>query len=134
MFKSIRKHLLLDEPLDKTMKSHEVERKIHQNIKSGRNFISNYRRGDAHGFRFWAEAEQKQYNMGESFIADRAKLFAQLPQKAQIKLIRNGQIYKNIRTSELELEVPQGNYRLEAEVKKRGWIYTNHIKIRGKTD
>jgi hypothetical protein len=131
MFKSIRTHLLLDKPIDENIDRAKVEKIIYDNIRSGRNFISNYRRGDARGFRFWAEADNHRVQMGEGYDSDSAILCASLPQKAQIKLIRNGKVHQEFFTGNLEKKVPAGNYRLEAEVKERGWIYTNHIKIRG---
>ncbi len=131
MFKSIRTHLLLDEPFDHHIEEEDAETIIYDNISSGRNFISNYRRGDARGFRFWAEANSRLIQMGDSIQAEEAKLYASLPRKAHVKVIRNGEIFKKVYTNNLELEVPSGLYRLEAEVKQRGWIYTNHIKIKG---
>ncbi|MCF7885154.1 MAG: histidinol-phosphatase [Candidatus Marinimicrobia bacterium] len=131
MFKSIRTHLLLEQPFDQSIEEEEAENIIYNNIEAGRNFISNYRRGDARGFRFWAENGNTKIQMGETYQAEEVKILAQLPRKADIKVIRNGTIYKKLETSHLELQVPAGNYRLEVEVKNRGWIYTNHIKIRG---
>lgn len=131
MFKSIRTHLLLDKKIDQSMNVEDTTNLIHNNIKKGRNFISNYRRGDAKNFRFWAESKQEIIQMGDQSRAEKATIFADLPQAAVVRLVRNGEVWKEVNTKNLEEKVPEGNYRLEAEVKNRGWIYTNHIKIRG---
>jgi len=130
LFKSIRTHLLLDQKPTEQLTNNDIENILFANIKEGRNFISNYRRGDAQGFRYWAEAKNNKIQMGDSYVAQEVILYATIPKKAKVKVIRNGNVYKEIRTKEVQIKVPAGIYRLEIEVDDRGWIYTNHIKIR----
>lgn len=132
MFKSLRTHLVIDEMIEPGMDRDEVEGKIFQAIKNGHCFVSNYRRGDARGFRFWAESDGKTYNMGETVSSGTANIRAILPQRGTCRLIRNGEVYYKNELKELNLEVPAGVYRLEVEKDGRGWIYTNHIRIQSK--
>lgn len=131
LFKSIRTHLLLNQEPEKDSENKKTESQIFDNIRKGRNFTSNYRRGDARGFRFWAETEDEIIHMGDSYAANEVKLRANLPKKATIKIIKDGELYYTQSSNNLNKKVPAGIYRLEVEVDGRGWIYTNHIKIRG---
>jgi len=130
MFKSIHTHLLMDEKLDKKMDPEQVEQAMMAVIRLGRTFVSNYRRGDARGFRFWAETGDDRVQMGETGLGNKAVIRAVLPQKAYCKFIRNGQVFHRENTTDLQVSIPTGSYRLEVEKDQRGWIYTNHIKIK----
>lgn len=128
MFKSIRTHLLCREELPKN-RATETEAVIFDLIRHGRTFVSNYRRGDARGFRFWAEDEAGTLQMGESGVMKKPVIHALIPQKAHCRLIRNGAVYQKGLADKWSMAVPPGSYRLEVMVGKRGWIYSNHIKI-----
>ncbi len=132
MFKSIRTHLLMKDPIKKNDPVSDVESKILKAIKNGNSFISNYKRGDAKGFQFWAETENGDIQVGDKINANKAVLYADLPEKGFCKIVRNGEIFHIEYTNKLELEIPPGIYRLEVEKKNRGWIYTNHINIESK--
>jgi hypothetical protein len=128
MFKSIRTHILCDAELPKT-DVRQTESEIFNIIHSGRCFFSNYRRGDARGFRFSIQAGRTTLHMGETGAFSSGLLKVSLPQVALCKVIRDGEIYHEEYTNSLELEVPEGIYRIEAERHERGWIYSNHIKL-----
>ncbi len=128
MFKSIRTHLLCREDLIKNNDA-ETETTIFDLIRQGRTFISNYRRGDARGFRFWAEDGERTLQMGESGIMQKPVIRAVIPREAHCRLMRDGEVYQKGLASELQVAVPPGSYRLEVMIGKRGWIYSNHIKI-----
>jgi hypothetical protein len=130
IFKSIRTHLLLNGPLSSTKTLIQNEKQIYDNIRQGQLFISNFRRGDARGFRFWAEADGKTAEMGETLKAEKAVFKASIPGRGDCRLIQNGKvIYSKAQAHALEVTVPKGVYRLEVDVNQRGWIYSNHIKI-----
>jgi hypothetical protein len=128
MFKSIRTHILCQEELTRNNNG-ETEATIFDLIRRGRTFISNYRRGDARGFRFWAEDKTRMLQMGESGVLKNPVIRALIPKEAHCRLIRNGEVYQKGSASELRIAVSAGSYRLEVMVGKRGWIYSNHIKI-----
>ncbi len=129
MFKSIRTHILLENDINSNLPDDIVENSIFNAIQKGSCFISNFRRGEARGFRFWVENDNEKYNMGDELYSNEVKLFVKIPKTAICKVFRNGEIYKIIETKELELIVPNGLYRIEVELKNRGWIYSNHINI-----
>lgn len=131
MFKSIRTHLLSEVKLKKDQPPDEVERILYKLIYQGCSFISNYRRGDARGFRFWAENGGKVIQMGETGNWKSGTLQAILPEKAFCTLYQNGRIINQESTNHLKINVGEGIYRLVVEKDQRGWIYTNHIKIKG---
>jgi len=128
MFKSIRTHLLCQKDLVKNNDA-ETEAIIFDLIRRGRTFISNYRRGDARGFRFWVEDGERTLQMGESGIMQKPVIRAVIPREAHCRLMRDGEVYQKGLASELQVAVPPGSYRLEVMIGKRGWIYSNHIKI-----
>jgi len=132
MFKSIRTHLLMKNPIQKNDTTAEAETKILNAIKNGNSFISNLKRGNAEGFQFWAQSENGVAQIGEKLVVDKAVLNAYLPEKGFCKVVRNGEIFHIEHTNKLELEIPPGIYRLEVERKNRGWIYTNHINLESK--
>ncbi len=130
MFKSVRTYLLTNEYLSPEKTDAENEQILFDTIRKGQCYIANIKRGNASGFRFWAECNENTYQMGESFVAQKATLRAQLPMTGFCKIIRNGKVCHVENTSQLKKEVPPGVYRLEVIRKNRGWIYTNHIKIK----
>ncbi|PIS27987.1 MAG: histidinol-phosphatase [Candidatus Marinimicrobia bacterium CG08_land_8_20_14_0_20_45_22] len=130
MFKSIRTHLLTNEEWKQSDPLEKTEAEIRKIISSGNCFFSNYRRGDAKGFRMWAENGSELIGMGETGHWKSATVRAILPKKAVCRLIRNGQPVFEQKTDNLEIKVDEGVYRLEAEKDHRGWIYSNHIRIK----
>jgi len=129
MFKSIRTHLLCDNELTKYASNNEIESTIFNLIHNGRTFISNFRRGDARGFRFWAQDGSKELQMGESGPMQKPILKAIIPERGHCRLIRNSEVIQKGKTTKIDLAVSPGVYRLEVLKGKRGWIYSNHIKI-----
>ncbi len=128
MFKSIRTHLLCNDTLssEDTLKTEAI---IFDIIRSGRTFISNYRRGNAKGFRFWVEDGDRVLQMGESGVMKNPVVKATIPDRGHCRLIRNGEVIQKGKATEIDLKVSPGLYRLEVLKGKRGWIYSNHIKI-----
>jgi len=133
MFKSIRTYLLTDKPLSKDNKDIENDKIILDTIRQGRSYIANIKRGDASGFRFWVEKDGQKVQMGDEIIANNATIHVKLPLPAFCKVIRNGKVcHLEKKTTEFKLDVTHGIYRIEAKRKCRGWIYSNHIKIKDK--
>lgn len=128
-FKSIRTHILLDEPL-----SSDFERAKEQVLSALRNcnvFASNYRRGDARGFTFYAQKGNRTVKIGEKMESEPGvKLSAKTPLKAQIRLLCNGEVVAETKGNRLDYTPKvKGNYRVEAYRQKRGWIFSNHIRV-----
>ena len=130
LFKGIRTHILVDEPLsaDATVAKDTVL----DALRRARCFISNYRWGDARGFRFEAKSAGRTVNMGGTIDAPRASLRVQVPERSVIRLLRNGTYFMESRGTELVCDSTNpGAYRVEVYRKRKPWIYSNHIRIRG---
>jgi len=128
-FKSIRTHLLLEEPLEGSLQS---DRKaVYETLRAGRAFVSNYRWGDARGFRFWAQGGEVTAQMGESLLCTQGvDLMTRTPVDCHIVLIRDGREAASAFGRELfhRTDLP-GVYRIEAHRRGRGWIYSNPIQL-----
>jgi len=128
-FQSIRTHLLLEKPLQRDLE--KDKRAVYSTLRAGRAFVSNYRWGDARGFRFWAQANDTTVQMGDSLLCLRGvDLMARAPVDCRIVLIRDGQGVAEVFGRELfhRTDLP-GVYRIEAHRRKRGWIYSNPIRL-----
>lgn len=128
-FRSIRTHLLMDEPL--SLDIIQARNQIFEAIKKCRVFVSNYRWGDACGFEFYARADSRIYGMGDKPVFSRGMtLNMSSPKTAKVRLIKDGYPHFVDNCSRFEFPVPtDGIYRVELSINGRGWIYSNHIRI-----
>jgi hypothetical protein len=132
--KGIRTHLYLKEPLPR---GDPVKAKalFLDAIKNGRGFISNFRRNDARGTRFFIE-------YGDGRIAlpghdDRAAttvlpacIHVQLTEKGNIHLLRNGMTLRQSNGSSAQFEITdRGLYRVEIHKGENVWIYSNPFPV-----
>jgi len=135
LFKSIRTHILLDTELvrDNTEKSiYKSKKEIYKALAEGRCFFANDYHADSKGFRFFAEADEKIYSMGDYIKnAKNVKLKVLLPvQTAEVRLIRNGETIATIEDKSAEFLIEEkGVYRIEVYIHNKAWVYTNHIRI-----
>ncbi|AFN75517.1 PHP domain protein [Melioribacter roseus P3M-2] len=132
LFKSIRTHVLTDEPLEPSKSVYENKNIVLNALKEGRCFVSNFYRGDAKGFEFYALKENRKYFMGEALdFSGNVKINVRVPGKpARVKIIRNGEICESVDTAELSMPVDKpGVYRAEVFIGHHGWIFSNHIRI-----
>jgi hypothetical protein len=128
-FKSIRTHILLKEQLSSDDKT--AKKQILDALKNCQVFVSNYRRGDASGFSFYAENKIKKVIIGEKIELDeKSKFYMETPQKCLIRLVGNGKIASEAVTDALEFSPKEkGTYRVECWKKDKGWIFSNHIRV-----
>lgn len=135
LFKSIRTHVLLNTELihDNTEESILNSKKaIYDALADGKCFFANDYHADSKGFRFFAEADDKIYQMGDYINrTDNVKLRVLLPVKeAEIKLIRNGEEIADTFDNSADFFIERdGVYRVEVCIHKKAWIYSNHIRI-----
>lgn len=135
LFKSIRTHIFADEKIDIGASQDSIEkakRIINHSLKSGRCFVSNNYHADATGFRFFARDENIFYQMGDSVkLKENLKFFIKLPvSNGNIRLIRNGKLTFEIKSSEAEIKVSDpGVYRIEVYLEDKAWIFSNHIRV-----
>ncbi len=133
LFKSIRTHILTHEEVRKEENNIANAKKIiYGALKEGRSFVANDYHGDSKGFRFFAESENKIYNMGDSVKPNgKVKFKVLLPaQNAEIRFIRNGKKIDTVESRECEFIVDRsGAYRVEVFLDGNAWIYSNHIRV-----
>lgn len=135
LFKSIRTHVLVDEPLIKGESEEKIsaaKQKIYSALKTGRCFFANDYHADSRRFRFFAESSNETYQMGDTLELDeKSHLIVSIPEKnVKITVIHNGLKLEEFDTNELNLEVKkEGIYRVEVNLYNKAWIYSNHIRI-----
>lgn len=132
--KSIRTHILLDEPLSPDVKMSKEA--VYRSLTRGKAFVSHYRWGDAKGFRFWAESGNRRADMGEIMVSGGSiALKVLVPQQADVRFIRNGTLMDTLRGKEVALPVQApGFYRVEIYRRGRAWIFSNHIRVNVEED
>ncbi len=128
-FRSIRTHLLLEKPLSSNII--QARDQIFEAIKNCRVFVSNFRWGDAGGFRFNAMGRGVIYQMGDSArFSDDLKLFVSSPLDAEIKVVKDGQPLESFSGDKFEAPLKEpGLYRVELSMGPKGWIFSNHIRV-----
>lgn len=135
LFKSIRTHILTDKNFvidsgkDNIAATKEI---ILSALKYGNCFISNSYHGDANGFRFNIEKDDKIYGMGDTVPFDTAlKLKVLLPgNRGTVKVIKNGVCVSVLRDNQNKFDVDTpGVYRVEVYLGEKAWIFSNHIRI-----
>ncbi len=128
-FKSIRTHILLDEPLSSDFK--KAKEQIFSALRNCNVFASNYRWGDGKGFAFYAQSRNQIAKIGEEINSrDKITLSIKTPQKSQIRLLCDGKVVceKEGKNLDYTPEV-KGSFRVEIYRRKRGWIFSNHIRV-----
>ena len=135
LFKSIRTHVLTQSeilPGKGLTGLPEAKRMIYDSLKSGSCFVANDYHGDSRGFRFFAETNNKIYNMGETIHdGEKHKFRVLVPApKAEIRLIKNGTLIDSVEDKECEFIIDRnGAYRVEVYINGNAWIYSNHIRV-----
>jgi hypothetical protein len=128
-FRSIRTHLLLNEPLSSDIGRAKLQ--ILDTIRSCRVFVSNYRWGDARGFKFYVQCLNKIAIIGDEVpYSDNLILKIMAPLSAELRLINNGATISVFSGDQVEFPIKEpGLYRVELYRNGKGWIYSNHIRI-----
>ena len=134
-FQAVNTHLIIDEPLNGDIK-HDRDL-IHRALKEGHAFIGYDLPGDTRGFRFTAQGKDQSVWMGDKITLDQGvTLQICLPQRAECRLLRNGQLIKTWTKREIcsFITSDPGVYRVEVYLrymgKRRAWIFSNPIYVR----
>ncbi len=128
-FRCLRTHVILPRPMSKDFET--AKRQLYDAIRDCRVYVSNMRWGDADRFEFRGESSDDAVVSGGELpaVAD-TRLYVNLPERATVKLVHNGQKILQTMTDSLEYKVSQpGIYRVEAWKGRRGWIFSNHIRV-----
>jgi hypothetical protein len=135
LFKSIRTHVLTHSeihPGKGVLGLAEAKKEIYDSMAKGSCFFANDYHRDSRGFRFFAETNNRIYNMGETGQEEgRLKFRVLVPvPKAEIRLIRNGSLIDSVEGKECEfITGNKGAYRIEVYLEGNAWIYSNHIRV-----
>jgi hypothetical protein len=135
LFKSIRTHLLIENDLprkndDKSL--NKIKKIIYGALASGNSFFANDYLSDSKGFRFYAEAGKKKFQMGETVEYEgKIKLTVLVPSpNSDINLIHNGELIETEEGEGAKFAIKEpGVYRVEILHNKKPWIFSNHIRI-----
>jgi hypothetical protein len=132
-FRQLRTHVLCERPLTGEL-DHDRDQ-VYSALREGRCYIAVDSLSPARGFRFWAEGEGGELQMGAEATAGRYTLRAALPAPAHIRLLREGYELASRKGSSLEREMDEpGVYRVEARLDRHGrprtWVISNPIYLR----
>jgi hypothetical protein len=128
-FRSLRTHVILDEPLAADFPT--ASSQFYRALAGCHAFNSNYRWGDAAGFQFYARSGSTTAVSGD-FVEWREgiKLTVDCPETGTIILVGNGQVVTRSHANHLDFTAREpGLYRVEVWKGRRGWIFSNHIRI-----
>lgn len=128
-FKSLRTYVIMREPMSRDLSA--AKRQLSDAIRECRVFVANLRWGDAASFQFLAERGGESITAGERMDDhEGVTLRVTLPSAAEVRVVHNGRIVREALTEHLNYRVVHpGLYRVEAWKGKRGWIFSNHIRI-----
>jgi len=129
IFRTIRTHILSSSPL--TGQLGKDKEAVYGALRRGNSFVSNRLLGDGRGFRFFAEAGNAVYAMGESLHLSRpTRAVAISPGKGLMSLIRNGEPILRRKANSLEYDLAEpGSYRIEVRRGRAFWILSNPIHV-----
>jgi len=130
LFKGIRTHLLLPRSLPRDI--NRAKKLIFGALTGAHAFISNYKWGDAKGFRFYMLSGDMMYHMGDTIkCGQQCEFHVTSPLKGKIILKRDGIVVKEVnRDRNLTFKTrKKGVYRVEVFRGKKVWIFSNHIRV-----
>jgi hypothetical protein len=134
LFRAVNTHLLLDEVLDRDVD--QARRQIYNALKAGHCYVSYDLIASPRGFSFTASSGSQQVIMGDTLVLQStAALRVVSPQRARLRLIKDGQVLLEKKGKSLEWSTSEpGVYRVEAYRRfwgeQRGWVFTNPIYVR----
>ena len=128
-FRCLRTHIILPEKMSDDFET--AKRQLYDALYECRVYISNIRWGNADSFEFYARNNSEKVISGGTLTnSDNSQLVAKLPSHATLKLVHNGKYILEAHTDYFEYnDLQAGVYRVEAWKGKRGWIFSNHIRV-----
>ncbi len=128
-FKTLRTYIILPEPMSDDFKT--ARKQIYNAFRNCNLYFANVRGGDAENFEFYALSNSTKVSSGGSInIESEVTLQVKLPSKATIRIIHNGKKIVETYSNILQYKTCEsGIYRVEAWQGKRGWIFSNHIRV-----
>ena len=133
LFRCINTHVLGDEALNGDLEHDKAV--IYAALRMGRSFLGYERPGQIAGFSFFARSGSSEATMGETLpFRDRVGLRVSAPQRARLRLLRDGQLVaQTVGRHLVSMNHTPGVYRVEAyrrhAGRERGWIFSNPIYV-----
>lgn len=135
-FRAVNTHVLVPRPLNGN--AFEDSRMILEALAQGHAFIGYDLPASTRGFRFTAQGMEKTACMGDEISAQNGVTFQiKLPLKTECLLLKNGKVVRSWSNREncTYITTEPGVYRVEVYLKylgrRRGWIFSNPIYMRG---
>ncbi|MDD3419696.1 MAG: PHP domain-containing protein [Candidatus Gastranaerophilales bacterium] len=129
-FDTVTNFLHFDNPLPVDFEGRK--KAILNALKKGHNLIANrvWTKKSKYPIFYAQNGYQKAFSGGALQLDDYTKLMVKLPQKAEIKLIYEGQLVWHTETDNLEFDkLDHGKYRIEAYFQGKPWIFSNPILL-----
>lgn len=133
LFRAVNTHILTPDPLSGDL---EVDRRlIVDAIATGRGWVAYDMAHPTRGFRFSGQGIDKGIMGDEIKLGAGATLQALAPVRADIRLIRHGQIVAEVQNEQnlTHMPIEPGAYRVECRIpfegQTRGWIFSNPIYL-----
>ncbi len=133
-FRAVNTHLLLPEALSGEL-SHD-RALVYAALRQGHAFLANDLLHPARGFRFTAQGHGDEAHPGDAMALNGGvTLKARLPRKAEVRLLRYGEVVQSWRHHEVVAytATQPGAYRIEATLfrwgRRRTWIISNPIYL-----
>lgn len=130
LFKTITNYIYLEEKLSSDFDT--AKKQIFDALKTGKNVIINrYWSQKSDEISFFIENKNKKAFPGDKIAFSKDNILTvRLPKAANIKIICNASVIRNINTHEFQMgELKAGKYRLEASYKNHPWIFSNPIIV-----
>jgi hypothetical protein len=128
-FALLHTHVLCEEPMTGRLEHDRAQ--VYGALRAGRCYLAVDWLAPARGFEFSAARAGTVLSMGGEADASGWTLRARLPLRAELLLLRDGELVRTTRASELEHAADEpGAYRLEAHLDGRTWILSNPIYLR----
>jgi len=97
---------------------------VYDALREGRCYIANDQVAEARGFTFSHMGEELPFERGH-------ELQVEVPQRAQIRLLRDGETVAEADAAKLHHSIElAGVYRVEVRLRNRPWIYSNPVYFR----
>ena len=128
-FRCLRTQIILDEPLASDFAT--AASQLYNALRRCRVYVSNVRWGDSHGFEFLAQAGDAVYTCGDGVPShEGARLLVRSPALALIRIVCDSRVIAEARSRTLTCAAKRpGLYRAEVWKGRRGWIFSNHIRV-----
>jgi hypothetical protein len=130
---SIRTHILSFDPLPAD--SNKAIQQLVSAIGDGHCYTALDSLFPSDGFRFCVETNKRVFIMGDELWPDPREpltLLVQLPQAAEVRVLKDGHIYHKAHCTNLSLIIhgETGVFRIETRIKGHPWIFSNPIYVR----